>query len=416
MSIQGELTINLSSQGKCTISSSRPVQMGRLFSGKSIDQTLKTLPMLFSICGKAQTITTARAIECAMNTPVSRDIESKREALISLESLREQSLRLLMDWPSYINVEPEQHALSHVATGVNHLMQRLQPDYLLSYLPHLSNPASPSHQDSQHWKGFSKKLAQLLFASSTDSWLDSLHHSVEDWASQQQTQSARFIHCINQQPWKHTGSSQITALPDWGEGDDKELVSRLQTENEAFTRQPDWKGNCHEVSWFQRQQTHAVVSPLVNANGNGIHTRMIARLVDVAELMQKLERFFIQGALLQPITTKVAGLAHTDSARGCLTHYVELENQTINKLVILAPTEWNFHPRGVAQQSLERLTASDTDMTAKMDLLKQQAELMIHAIDPCVGYTLNIDTHTNNNNNNTSSDSTDDTTSKETFH
>ena len=62
----------------------------------------------------------------------------------------------------------------------------------------------------------------------------------------------------------------------------------------------------------------------------------------------------------------------------------KIENDTINKLVILAPTEWNFHPEGVAAKSLNDLDASSPHE------LRQQAELLIHAIDPCVGYHLNI--------------------------
>jgi hypothetical protein len=392
MSIQGVLNITLSAQGNCTIRSTRPIQAGRLFSGKSVEQTLKTIPLLFSICAKAQTITAARAIESAMNTPASRETESQREALITLESLREQSLRLLMDWPAHINEAPEPQALSHVVQGIQHLMQALQPEYLLSCLPESSQSAqhsvlcSPKH--STHlWNNFSQKLSLILFGSSTDTWLETIHHSVDDWAAQQQTQMARLIYWLNQQDWKQSGTSHIALAPDIK---DSELVSRLLAEKEAFTRQPDWQGNCYEVSWFQRQQGHVVVIKLNTSQGNGIYTRMVARLIDVAELMQKLDRFFTQGALLQAVSTNVRGLAHTDAARGRLTHYIELENQHIKQLIILAPTEWNFHSKGVAQQSLENLITGQHNF-CRHSSLKQQADLVIHAIDPCVGYQLTIE-------------------------
>jgi hypothetical protein len=49
---------------------------------------------------------------------------------------------------------------------------------------------------------------------------------------------------------------------------------------------------------------------------------------------------------------------------------------------LLAPTEWNFHPRGVVVQALETL-APDAD-------LEQLASLLVEAIDPCVGYDLEV--------------------------
>ena len=420
MSIQGELNITLSpAQGTCVISSTRPIQAGRLFSGKSIADTLEKIPLLFSICAKAQTISTARAIESALTTPASSTIESHREVLVTLENLREQTLRLLMDWPSYINEDADRAALSHIAQGISHLMLALEPQYLLSYLPSLfpsplasslapsdtgKHINSRSQKDSHQalWQGFSQKLEQILFASTTDRWLDNIHHSVDDWAAQQQTQTARFIHWLKQKDWKDFGAANLTAP---SHIDDHELVARLVKEQEAFTYQPDWQGNCHEVSWFSRQKHHAVIATLSSSrdsdngnsednngeNNNGIYVRMLARLIEVADLMQKLERFFVQGALLQPILSNEKGLSHTEAARGRLTHYVELENKTIKRLTILAPTEWNFHPQGVAQQSLQNLLVNNAT-AVDATILRRQADMVIHAIDPCVGYQLHIET------------------------
>jgi len=398
MSIQGELHITLTPSpvdAICRIRSTRPVQIGRLFSEKSVQHALEKLPLLFSICGKAQTISTVRAVESERLTSASTTIESQREALISLECLREQCLRLFMDWPAFIDEEADRSVLSHIAQGLNHLMQALEPSHLFSYLPQSSETTTNSHAQKDLWQGFSHTLTQSLFASSVDVWLDSIHYSVEKWAEQQQTQTARFIYWLQQKDWKDAGSS---SLPEATSIADDELVKRLLNEREAFTSQPDWQGNCHEVSWFSRQQHHAVVAQLTTSFGNGLYTRMLARLIDVADLIQKLDRFFVRNTLLQPILTTVQGLAHTEAARGRLTHYIEVENQTVNQLVILAPTEWNFHPQGVAQQSLQNLLTYYADANETLNetrhetRLKQQADLIIHAIDPCVGYQLQIDT------------------------
>jgi hypothetical protein len=57
----------------------------------------------------------------------------------------------------------------------------------------------------------------------------------------------------------------------------------------------------------------------------------------------------------------------------------------IGRYQILAPTEWNFHPEGVLAKGLNQLQADS------VELLKQQASLLINAIDPCVGYALQIE-------------------------
>jgi coenzyme F420-reducing hydrogenase alpha subunit len=111
---------------------------------------------------------------------------------------------------------------------------------------------------------------------------------------------------------------------------------------------------------------------------------MVTRLKDIAALIIKLDNFYIKDTHLEVSQSSVNGMAHSEAARGRLTHFIDIENDTINKLVILAPTEWNFHPEGVAAKSLNDLDASSPHE------LRQQAELLIHAIDPCVGYHLNI--------------------------
>ena len=72
-----------------------------------------------------------------------------------------------------------------------------------------------------------------------------------------------------------------------------------------------------------------------------------------------------------------------EAARGRLVHRVEMENGTIGSYRILAPTEWNFHPRGVVAESLATLRGG-------RDKVEQQARLLINAIDPCVGYELSL--------------------------
>jgi len=389
MSIAGELTIKMSctnDQGyyqiNSQIESTRPLQASKLFTGKSITQTLTTLPLLFNICSKAQTVTALRAIESATQSPPSKQTESIREALITLESLREQTLRVIMDWPGYINEQAENQLLSHLSLGINQLMQSLDSANALTY----NNKESNTHLNTSQWGSFSKTLSQSIFGSSAQYWLENIFQNkqlaqgeLESWADKQQTQTARLIHWLNQKEWKHAGKSTIKHIPIIN---DKDLLNELIKQDQTFTSQPSWNNQCYELSWYSRKQF--TEDKKNNRHNNGIYNRMTARLKEIADLITRLDSFFIDESDLDTTTSTVTGIAHSEAARGRLTHYVEVEDDKINKLVILAPTEWNFHPSGVAVNSLNNLDArSSTE-------LRQQAELLIHAIDPCVAYQLQI--------------------------
>jgi hypothetical protein len=75
-----------------------------------------------------------------------------------------------------------------------------------------------------------------------------------------------------------------------------------------------------------------------------------------------------------------SGLGWTEMARGLLLHWVELtpDGQHIAAARVLAPTEWNFHPRGVLAGALAALP----DQPA--DTLAASARRLAVAFDPCV--------------------------------
>ena len=76
------------------------------------------------------------------------------------------------------------------------------------------------------------------------------------------------------------------------------------------------------------------------------------------------------------------GIGRADAARGLLVHLARVERERVTSYRILAPTEWNFHPRGILALSLAALP------DAADDVLRRQAELLIMATDPCVAFAL----------------------------
>ena len=150
---------------------------------------------------------------------------------------------------------------------------------------------------------------------------------------------------------------------------------------------PTWHGRCHETSVLTRQLEHPLISALVQEFGHGLLTRVSARLVELAAIPARLRGLAASIENREPTPGSApayAGLGATDAARGKLFHYVETGVDHISHYRILAPTEWNFHPSGVAAQSLSALEHEDPRQ------LQHLARLLISAIDPCVSYQLEV--------------------------
>jgi coenzyme F420-reducing hydrogenase alpha subunit len=79
-----------------------------------------------------------------------------------------------------------------------------------------------------------------------------------------------------------------------------------------------------------------------------------------------------------------AGVAQIEAARGRLVHAVRMDAGRVGAYRILAPTEWNFHPRGAAARGLERIARSACEDAGAL------ARLFVTAVDPCVGYEVRV--------------------------
>ncbi len=83
------------------------------------------------------------------------------------------------------------------------------------------------------------------------------------------------------------------------------------------------------------------------------------------------------------------GLAWVEMARGLLIHQVALADAApgavpvVRSCQVLAPTEWNLHPEGVAAQALAALPADASDTG-------ERVRLLMAALDPCVPFHIAV--------------------------
>ncbi|MCW8928825.1 MAG: nickel-dependent hydrogenase large subunit [Gammaproteobacteria bacterium] len=397
MGIEGfldiQLTMNDSIISDVEIQSSRPVYASQVFLGKSVNESLSMLPLLFSICGVAQACSGIRACEQTLGRQVSAHVEHVRDSLVDMETLREHLWRILLDWPKLLD---KQLLNKNLLTQEMSEIIKYQQDYR-NLLTSGSNPflldqdiPAVSAESSQPIKQLNQLLERSIFSMSPAQWLeiDSIE-KLQHWFESSETVAAHLLKKIQRNEWQGLGRNNTRGLVlelDVLESDALDFSKLYELfEDNNFVKQPQWQGTCYETSSLTRVDS-ILLQNLHQNFGNGLISRLVARLTEMAQIAQKLLGDVKKKA--HNISQKRNdipgdGIGVVSAARGLLMHHVSIEKNKIKKYQILAPTEWNFHPQGVVTQSLVGLQG-DTEQ------INSQVDLIINAIDPCVGYKFHI--------------------------
>jgi Ni,Fe-hydrogenase I large subunit len=84
------------------------------------------------------------------------------------------------------------------------------------------------------------------------------------------------------------------------------------------------------------------------------------------------------------------GLAWSEMARGVLVHWVRLEAAAGGPRVadcrVLAPTDLNFHPRGVLARTLAALRGDAAADAGEQTAVVDRARVLAAAFDPCLHF------------------------------
>jgi len=387
--IEGQLRIQLTCRnggvGVVSITSSRPVRASKVFVGKTIAETQQMIPLLFSICGTAQSCAAVRACEQALGVQPDAHSEQIRDALIDMETLREHLWRILLDWSTFYGGEADKASLAQMVAIQREYLQALcSGGDVFATGGAECDPATEALADVD--TKLTQLLQQLVFAQVPAEWLAMQEpKALLAWAGQQQTIAARLIDHVYERGWSASGSCESTALPVIEDG-----LLHEAMQDPGFISQPQWQGHCCETTSLTRRDS-PLLRELKIECGNGLLVRLLAHLTEIAVLAQGIIRPSASEYSVQtsPVATAHRGIGRVSAARGELVHHVELaqgvelDNTVISDYRILAPTEWNFHPQGIVNKAL-------CSLKGDMDQIKQQAKLLITAIDPCVAYDLVI--------------------------
>lgn len=333
--LEGRIQIVLNSTTQnVSVQIKRPLPaIQKLLVGKTVEQVLERIPLLFSICSQAQSFAALLAVQKTLKLPSQPKLLQTQARLVQLETQREHVLRILMDWSTWLGKQPNpsliQQAMRIVPQARQAWFQGARAFTLTSGL------ATTDTKIMDVWEVF---LETHIFAMSLEEWeqLNTLK-ALQTWIDVQATVAAKTLVQLQQQQVASLGANDFPLA--------------------------------EEVSVLKRQAQQPVIQAAFARYGNGVFTRYLARLVE----------------LVQP---PIMNLAHqqVEAARGSLRHVVQLDAQGLIKdYEILAPTDLTFASQGIVSQGLQALM-----QTASSSELVSQARLWIAALDPCVAYDLEL--------------------------
>lgn len=343
------------------------------FTGKPVETAPKLVGMLFSLCGAAQSVASARACEQALGQQASPEVEQQRDFQIRVETLFEHLLRLSQDWPEVLGREPVPAAeLQSLFKFKRELLQTSEPDAVL--------------QDIRLW------CESRLLGLPTQRWLDYCARGDAKKLSIR-GEIGNLMARLCRYNWEAKGNVALHPLLEfaarWWE---ERLVT---TQAEHFCAEPDVGGQACETSNLTRQWENPALRVWRERYGSGLMTRLMARVLDMLAEWEQLARVATSDRTFSlPVLTvgekegkggmPQAGISLLQTARGLLVHRVIQQHGLIQSYQIVAPTEWNFHPHGVLYQMLSGLAASSEEE------LQALVRTFITALDPCVDYQLEI--------------------------
>jgi uptake hydrogenase large subunit len=365
------------------VESARPLAASRALEGRTPEQAAERAPLMFSLCGRAQAAAALRACEAAEGIEPDAGAAHAREWVVAAEAAQESLWRLLLDWPEITGTEPLAQSLA---------AWRRRLGGLCAEMAARSGWKVPGARVEGSDAGLAlagQELVefierQLLGMRITD-WL-ALNGmgEMQDWWRASGTGTARTVHALfAKEPG--LGRSRVPLMSRAGPADIRTRIVKPLLADSDFAARPHWDGVPQETSALARNQDHPAVRQAVLAVGNGVAPRVLARLVELAQLARHLAgeptgQRWVDGMPVE----RGLGAAWVETARGLLTHVVATRENVVRRYWILAPTEWNFHPEGPFARGLEGVEARD-----RADL---ETKIRLHALalDPCVGYQVDI--------------------------
>jgi len=337
-----------------TVHSTRPDVAAPLTRGRKAADLPALLAAVFTLCSQAHRLTAQQAVAAARGEVLDAPLP-ERQAL-QAATAREHLLRMAHDWP---------RQLDGVTLGMVTADLRGCPLWS-DALPVAARLAALPAWLQAHWLGVP-----------VQAWLD---RQADDprWATAW-CEAQRHASPVAALLWRHRADAMDAQAPARplalldAPAVTLPLLAQRMAERPRFCAEPDWHGEPAETGPWTRTLDAGMSVP------DNAWMRLIARLADLLRLAQPAgARRLARGALA---LGQYAAVAWTEMARGLLVHRVQLDagGERVTDCRVLAPTDWNFHPRGTLAQALVPLHGPRA---------LAQARCLAAAFDPCVEFRI----------------------------
>jgi hypothetical protein len=335
------------------IRSTRPMA-AQILKGKTTAEVLQIVPLLFSVCGRAQGAAASAALQAAQQGD--SDISADVQRTIVCEAMQEHLWRVMLDWPKLLGL-PQQE-------------QRFAAWYSMLRKIGAGEVDMPVFLNEFARDGLGMPLAEWRA-------LDS-YHALQIWFSKAHSPMAQLLFQLDELKHERQGSTGTRLLPAWTAVEAQKACAGKW--NAGFSARPVWLGDAAETgAWTYFADNHLLLDVRKQGRSNAL-IRLLARVMDVVELASGC------AAPRLDVASPAAGegIAVARTARGLLMHHVRLAAETVLEYEIVAPTEWNFHPDGAFARDLRGLVELEAGH------LQQMANIEALSLDPCVAYEVEM--------------------------
>jgi|GEM_PF-473672 Ni,Fe-hydrogenase I large subunit len=342
------------------VKSSRP-QAYKLLTGRLPENAVQMVSLMYSVCSKAQQAAAIAATSAAQCIALPQDNDLERQ--VACEAMQEHLWRLLLDWTLLLGVPQQQKqfvnwhgALKEFAAG------RGNAGKLLT------------------------EFHQVLLGMSQSEWKQiNSYAKLSEWKKAGNGLLAPVVSALDIKESKLDFVKQSIAcelMPNWSAADVlQQYAGKL---NHEFAALPHYAGKPVETGSLAYCQHYPLVQDLFSKRPAGLLARLIARLIDLLDSAEALVHDNFSGRIQNVSAPNESGLSQVRTARGMLLHYVRIESERVADYLIVAPTEWNFHPQGALVSGLTGLKENDVERL--MDTVKNY----VLSLDPCVEYEIEI--------------------------
>ena len=330
------LQLALSSDGlrvdQAQVECCRP-DVSRVLIGKPASVVEEMVPLLFAVCGKAQGLAASLALRAARGEVVARH----RNESVARESASEHLWHLLGD-----------EDVQLLAAGIRCFQAEEPSIALASYIePLLGMPPCD-------W---------LALETSGD---------LDAWATARRGVLSRSFH-------RHGFEPHPTSVPLLPPMEASESLCYWPRLDGDFSVHPVWQGIAAETGAIARQCNTPLVSAL---RDRPLAQRKASRLRELLLFVLDEGESPQAGDVSAHPVFPGRGRALIQTARGLLMHEVSLQNEITSDYIIVAPTEWNFHPQGTLPIWLRNIGAE------RKQMLHESIAAAVAALDPCVPWIL----------------------------